>query len=219
MKKNTVCALIALAGVATTLVPASAEEMAPLELEFPDPFLIGTPVPIRVPHLEDPKTPKPEIMVPADVTNLAAGKEVTSSSEFPIIGELEFAVDGDKHSEEGYFVELDPGLHWIQIDLGKEAELYAAAVWHFHTQKRVYHDVIVQISNDPEFVDGVTTVFNNDHDDSSGMGRGPDKAYIETNEGKLFPLGKNKARYIRFYSQGNSSDALNHYVEVEVFGR
>ena len=116
-------------------------------------------------------------------------------------------------------MELDTDLQWVQIDLGQESELYAAAVWHFHSQKRVYHDVIVQVSNDADFKKNVTTVFNNDHDESAGMGRGSDKAYIETNQGKLIPHEKTKARYIRFYSQGNTSDALNHYVEVEVFGR
>jgi len=219
MLKTTLRALLAVTGAFALVLPTTAEDLKLLEVEFPPPFLIGTPVPIRVPHLEDPNTPPPEIMVPADVSNLAAGREVTSSCDFPIIGELEFVTDGDKHSEEGYFVELDPGLHWVQIDLGREAELHAAAIWHFHTQKRVYHDVIVQISNDPEFTEGVTTVFNNDHDDSSGLGRGPDQAYLETNEGKVIPLGQTRGRYVRLYSQGNTSDALNHYVEVEIFGR
>jgi hypothetical protein len=27
------------------------------------------------------------------------------------------------------------------------------------------------------------------------------------------------ARYVRLYSQGNTSDELNHYIEVEVYGR
>lgn len=219
MKKTTLSALLALAGIVTATIPAAAQDVAPLEVEFPPPFLIGTPVPIRVPHLEAPNTRPPEIMVPADVTNLAAGKEVTSSSDFLIIGELEFATDGDKYSEEGYFVELDTGLQWLQVDLAKEAELYAAVVWHFHSQKRVYHDIIIQLSNDPEFQKDVVTVFNNDHDDSAGMGIGSDKAYIESNQGKIIPLDKNQARYIRLYSNGNSTDELNHYVEVEVFGR
>ena len=199
--------------------PAAAQDVAPLEVEFPPPFLIGTPVPIRVPHLEAPNTRPPEIMVPADVTNLAAGKEVTSSSDFLIIGELEFATDGDKYSEEGYFVELDTGLQWLQVDLAKEAELYAAVVWHFHSQKRVYHDVIIQISDDPEFATNVTTVFNNDHDDSAGMGQGADPAYIETNRGRLIPVDAVSGRYVRAYSQGNTTDDLNHVVEVDVFGR
>jgi hypothetical protein len=213
------CTLLPLLGSAVILIPAQADTLKPLEIEFPPPFLIGTPVPIKVPHLEPANTKPPEILVPAGVSNLAAGQEVTSSSDFLIIGELEFITDGDKFSEEGYFVELDTDLQWVQIDLGQESELYAAAVWHFHSQKRVYHDVIVQVSNDADFKKNVTTVFNNDHDESAGMGRGSDKAYIETNQGKLIPLEKTKARYIRFYSQGNTSDALNHYVEVEVFGR
>lgn len=211
--------VLTLLGVTAMGVSTQAETLEPLEVEFPPPFLIGTPVPIKVPHLEAANTRPPEVLVPAEVTNLAAGKEVTSSSEFLIIGELDFITDGDKFSEEGYFVELDTDLQWVQIDLGQQSELYAAAVWHFHSQKRVYHDVIVQVSNDPDFAENVTTVFNNDHDDSAGLGRGPDKAYIETNQGKLIPLGETKARYIRLYSQGNTSDALNHYVEVEVFGR
>ena len=219
MKKNFLSTLLACLGSTVAVFSGAAEDLTPLEIEFPPPFLIGTPVPIKVPHLEASSTRPPEIMVPAGVTNLAAGKEVTSSSEFLIIGELEFVTDGDKFSEEGYFAELDTGLQWLQIDLGKEAELYAAVVWHYHSQKRVYHDIIIQLSNDPEFADNVTTVFNNDHDDSAGMGRGPDKAYIETHQGKMIPLGRNKARYIRLYSNGNTTDELNHYVEVEVFGR
>ena len=219
MSNKSFRSLLGVAVVATSTLLASAENVTPLEIEFPPPFLIGTPVPIKVPHLEDPGTPRPQILVPAGVTNLASGKEVTSSTDFLIIGELEFVTDGDKQSEEGYFVELDPGLQWLQIDLGKEAELYAAAVWHFHSQKRVYHDVVVQTSNDPEFTSGVTTLFNNDHDDSAGLGRGTDKAYIESYQGKLIPLHQTKARFIRLYSKGNTTDALNHYVEVEVFGR
>ena len=65
----------------------------------------------------------------------------------------------------------------------------------------------------------MTTLFNNDHDDSAGLGRGTDKAYIESYQGKLIPLHQTKARFIRLYSKGNTTDALNHYVEVEVFGR
>ena len=214
-----ICPLVALLSTTAILIPVQADTLQPLEVEFPPPFLIGTPVPIKVPHLEAPNTRPPEVLVPRDVSNLAAGKEVTSSSDFLIIGELDFVTDGEKFSEEGYFVELDTELQWVQIDLGQESELYAAAVWHFHSQKRVYHDVIVQVSNDPDFTENVTTVFNNDHDDSAGMGRGSEKAYIETHKGKLTPLGRTKGRYIRLYSQGNSSNALNHYVEVEVFGR
>jgi hypothetical protein len=205
--------LLALSAVATTAV---AEKQ--LTVEFPPPFLIGTPVQVNLPHLEAAGTPAPVIMVPDNVANLAEGKEVTSSDDFPIIGDLSYATDGDKESEEGYFVELAPGLQWIQVDLEKESTIYGVSMWHFHTQKRAYHDVVVQISNDPEFKSGVTTVFNNDHDNSSGLGKGADKAYLEINQGKLVNARKTKGQYVRLYSAGNTSNEMNHVVEVEVFG-
>lgn len=205
--------LLALSAIATTAV---AEKQ--LTVEFPPPFLIGTPVQVNLPHLEDAGTPGPVIMVPDNVANLAEGKEVTSSDDFPIIGDLSYATDGDKESEEGYFVELAPGLQWIQVDLEKESTIYGVSMWHFHTQKRAYHDVVVQISNDPEFKSGVTTVFNNDHDNSSGLGKGADKAYLEINQGKLVNARKTKGQYVRLYSAGNTSNEMNHVVEVEVFG-
>ena len=44
------------------------------------------------------------------------------------------------------------------LDLAAEAELAALWVWHDHSQARTYHDVIVQVSNDPTFANGVTTL-------------------------------------------------------------
>ncbi len=202
----------------SALGSAVAVAEKPLVVEFPPPFLIGTPVQVNLPHLEDPGTPAPTIMVPDSATNLAEGKEVTSSDDFPIIGDLSYATDGDKESEEGYFVELAPGLQWTQVDLENESTIYGVALWHFHTQKRAYHDVIVQVSNEAEFKSGVTTIFNNDHDNSSGLGKGPDSAYLETNQGKLIDARKTKGQYVRIYSAGNTSNEMNHVVEIEVFG-
>lgn len=204
--------------IATVSSFASAEEME-LVLEFPPPLVISTPAPIRVPHLEQPTSSPPKVMVPSDVTNVAAGKPVLSSDPYPILGEPDFITDGDKESEDGYYVEFEPGLQWAQVDLESSREIHAIAIWHYHIQKRVYHDVIIQISDDPEFATGVTTVFNNDHDDSAGMGQGADPAYIETNRGRLIPVDAVLGRYVRAYSQGNTTDDLNHVVEVEVFGR
>lgn len=190
-----------------------------LKLEFPPPLVISTPAPIKVPHLEQPGMKPPKIMVPGDVTNVAAGKPVLASDPYPILGEAEFITDGDKESEDGYYVEFEPGLQWAQVDLESSQEIHAIALWHYHIQKRAYHDVIVQVSDDPDFANAVTTVFNNDHDDSAGLGRGPDPAYIETNRGRLIPVKQVTGRYVRCYSNGNSTDDLNHLVEVEVFGR
>jgi len=83
----------------------------------------------------------------------------------------------------------------------------------------VYFDVIVQASSDPEFKKDVTTLYNNDYDNTSGLGVGSDKEYIENNQGRLIDGKGVKARYIRCYSNGNTANDNNHYVEIEVWGR
>jgi len=79
--------------------------------------------------------------------------------------------------------------------------------------------VVVQVADDPDLISNVRTVFNNDHDNSSGLGVGQDLHYVETAEGKLIDAKGARARYIRLYSSGNNSNDLNHYVEVEVYGK
>ncbi|MDG2166426.1 MAG: hypothetical protein P8L44_00680 [Opitutales bacterium] len=210
--------LLTLSSFATAAFADHHGGKAAIVVEFPPPFLIGTPVQVNLPHLEDASTPAPVIMAPKGTVNIAKDKEVTSSDDFPIIGDLSYATDGDKESEEGYFVELAPGLQWIQVDLEKTSTIYGVSMWHFHTQKRAYNDVIVQVADDESFESGVTTIFNNDHDNSSGLGKGSDKAYLETNKGKLIGARGAKGQYVRLYSSGNTSNEMNHVVEVEVFG-
>ena len=62
------------------------------------------------------------------------------------------------------------------------------------------------------------TLFNNDHDNTLGLGAGRDREYIETYEGKLIDGRGARARYVRLWSNGNTSNDMNHYVEVEVYG-
>ena len=191
----------------------------PLKLEVPRSQLTGTPVPIKIDNLEA-KAPNPEPDVPEDVKNISKGKKVTSSDDFPLIGELELVTDGDKEAAEGSYVEIQGGFQWVQIDLEKPSEIFAVALWHYHSQERAYKDVVVQVSDDPAFIKDVKTIFNNDHDNSAKKGKGENKAYIETNLGKLIVVTPPvKARYIRLYSNGNTSNDMNHYIEVEVFGR
>ncbi len=198
----------------------TAQDKVPLPLELPKPLFVGTPVPINVPNLEKPsKTKRPDFLAPVGTVNLARDKAVTASDNYPVIGELAFVTDGDKSGTDGSFVEFGPGVQWVQIDLGAPATLHAIVVWHFHSQARVYHAVIVQISDDPEFKTGVHTLYNNDNDNSSHLGAGTDQPYIETSEGRLIDAKGTRARYVRLYSNGNTTNELNHYVEVEVFGQ
>ncbi len=206
-----------------------SSELKPLNIELPNPKFIGTPEDIRSANLgEVTGKSRPPFKAPADAKNVALGKEVTASDMEPIIGELEYATDGDKEASTGSYVELGPGVQWLQVDLGAKHRIYAILAWHYHMNARVYHDVIVQVSDDPDFVEGVKTIFNNDHDGSAGMTIGEDKEWIETRDGKLFNTnpeeGENQnskgvvARYVRLYSNGSTADDMNHYTEVEVWG-
>jgi hypothetical protein len=201
--------------------PASSQQgegMINLTTDIPPESIEGTPMPMNVPNLEAAPTRAPSMAVPQGTVLLSLNKPVTSSDDFPIIGDLSMITDGDKQGDEGYYVELMDGLQWVQIDLEETATIHAIWVWHFHSQLRAYHDVIVQLSNDPEFKTGVTTVFNNDFDNSSGLGRGRDRPYVETRFGKLIDGQGTKARYVRLYSNGNTATDGNHYIEVEVYG-
>jgi hypothetical protein len=217
-KRALTCTLfVALAIAPLVAQPGPGKEE--LKLKLPKPMFIGTPTNIKSANLE-PITGKsrPPFFVPTGTVLLSAKKPVTSSDSAPVIGELDMVNDGEKAGGDGYFIELGPGVQWVQIDLGASHPLSAILAWHYHSQARVYHDVIVQVSDDAAFKNGVTTVFNNDHDNSSKMTAGIDKEYIEVAEGKLFDPKGAKGRYVRLYSKGNTTNDLNHYVEVEVYG-
>ena len=182
-------------------------------------MFVGTPIQVRLPNLERPGAPRLQLNAPPEAVLLSADKPVTSSDDLPIIGDLDMITDGDCDGSDGSYVELGPGLQWVQIDLEKSHEFFGIVLWHFHKNARAYLDVIVQISDDPTFKTGVTTVYNNDHDNSAGLGRGKDKAWVETNHGRIIDVPGTKARYLRLYSRGNTANEMNHYVEVEVFGK
>ena len=204
------------------LAPASADDakLVPLKTDLPKPLFVGTPVPVKVPNLEPPRPGKrPAFMIPEGCVNLAAGKTVTGSDSQPTTGDLSQITDGIKEGDEGNYVELDKGKQWVQIDLGQSANIYAILVWHYHSQARVYKNVVVQVSDDPDFIDKAATVFNNDSTNAIGLGAGRDPAYIETYEGRLMDARGVKGRYVRLYSQGNTTNENNHYIEVEVWGK
>jgi hypothetical protein len=169
--------------------PAPGKEE--LKLNLPKPMFIGTPTNLRSANLEViTGKPRGPFYVPKGTVLLSAKKPVTSSDSAPVIGELDMITDGDKNGGDGYFVELGPGPQWVQIDLGASHPLSAILAWHYHTQARIYRDVIVQASDDPAFKTGVTTIYNNDHDNTSKLRAGTEKDYIAVAEGRLFdPMG------------------------------
>jgi len=209
--------ILSLLWIATAAV---AQNQVVLKTQLPPPLFVGTPAPLNVPNLEPPtKGKRPDFYVPAGSVNLAKNKKVTASDERPNVGTLDMIVDGDKDGNEGSWVELGPGKQWVQIDLAKRATISAVLIWHFHSQARVYRDVVVQVSDDPTFNSGVNTIFNSDFSNELGLGAGKNQNYIETYQGKLIDAKGATGRYVRLYSNGNTSNKLNHYIEVEVWGK
>jgi hypothetical protein len=195
--------------------------LVPLPISLPKPMFTGTPINLSgVTNLEPPLgRARPAFLAPADVRNVALGKRVTASMDPPIMGELSQIVDGDKEATEDGLVDVGPMKEWVQIDLGVPQELWAILFWHIHSKTFVYYDVVVQVADDPDFITNVRTLFNNDIDNSAGLGVGTDKSYVETYEGKLVDSKKEVAQYVRLYSNQNVLNDRSHYLEVEVYGR
>jgi hypothetical protein len=190
------------------------------DITLPKPMFVDTPQDTRVENLEKPLgKPRPPFLAPVGTTNVAFGKPVSSSDGEPIIGQLEMITDGDKEAADGSYVELGPSVQQVTIDLEGMYEIYAIVVWHYHKQPYVYFDVVVRVADDADFITNVKTLFNNDIDNSAGLGIGKNMHYTETNEGKLIDVKGVKARYVRLYSNGNNANDLNHYIEVEVYGK
>jgi hypothetical protein len=190
-----------------------------IKIQMPKPAFAGTPKQVPPNTTVDPKAPPSwPFAAPEGAKNLALKKPVTSSDENPIIGNLSLVTDGDKEATDGSWVELAPMVQWVQIDLKEEAAIYGIVFWHYHGEARVFRDVVVQVSNDRDFITGVTTLFNNDQDNSAGLGKGDEREYFELADGKLVEAKGAQARYVRLYSNGSTSDTQNLYTEVEVWG-
>jgi hypothetical protein len=199
--------------------PAGMPNLVPIEIQLPAPAFRGTPVPMEEPNVEKPRgEPRPPFLAPAGTVNLALGKSVVCSDPIPTAGELDLINDGDKEASDFGYLELRPGSEWVQIGLDERSTVYAVVLWHNHAEARVYRDVIVQVSDDPDFLE-CETVFNNDYDNTSGLGIGSDMGYVETSEGKLIDCRGVEGRFVRLYSSGSTVDGKNHYTEVEIYGR
>lgn len=208
----------AVTSVPTPPVPSLGPKIT-IKPEMPKPLFQGTPLPGSnlPPNLDKSVKPVLEIQAPEGTTLLSRGKTVTCSDPAPL-GELSLITDGDKQGDDGYYVDILPLKQWIQIDLGGSKEIWLVWVWHFHKQGVIYKDVVVQVSDDPEFKTA-TTVFNNDFDNSAGFGVGTDQSWVETNNGRSMPVNGVKGRYLRLWSNGRNIDDTNQYIEVEVYGK
>lgn len=202
----------------SSLFAADGKATVPLVLKLPMATLKGTPENLPSgPHIDPPSdNPPTPVQVPAGVVNVALNKPVTSSVA-PFIGELKQVTDGKKEPNDDDTIEMRKGVHWVQVDLGQSFEIHAIAMWHDHRYVQAMRDVMLQVSDDAEFKTGVTTVFNNDVDNSAGMGVGTDREYFEMKFGRVVPAKGVKARYVRAYTRGSNQSALNCWQELEVY--
>ena len=198
----------------------SAERLVELDVRYPRAVLIGIPpTPPGSTAKPPPRTLRPPILVPEGTCNLALGRTVTAGDEEPIIGQWRMVTDGDKEATDGGYVECGPMLTWVQIDLGQPRRISYVLTWHYFLEPLVYRDVIVQVADDADFSRNVRTLFNNDHDNSAGIGPGDDREYFETFQGKLIDACGLKARYVRTYCNGSHADDMSRFTEVEVYGK
>jgi hypothetical protein len=202
---------------------APTGDLVPLAIKLPAPAFKGTPKDLQLGPNVEPISDKPRapMMVPAGLKNIALDPKVkiTCSDKNVPADNLAKLVDGDKDASDQSIIFLRKGTQWVQMDFGSPQEIFAVVIWHAHNMAKVYHDIIVQVADDADFIDNVRTIFNNDADNSSGLGVGSDREYFETYEGKLINAKGAKVRYIRFYSKGSTESALNEYTELEVYGR
>ena len=146
--------------------------------------------------------------------NLAEGITPTTDGDADSASGIGRATDGDIGVANRW--ELGGGLKYAQLDLGGSQQVDSLRVWRNFADKRRYHDVVFQLSFDATFASGVTTVFNNDLDNSAGLGTGTDGEYDETATGKIVHFAPVRARYVRLYSDGNTRHDTNNYVEIMV---
>ncbi len=211
-------AALAAASVGTPIWAADAKGTEPLVIKFPSHTPKGTPEDLPAGATVEPlsdKPPKP-LEVPKGVVNVARGKTVTSSVP-PYLGELHQVTDGEREPFDEQAIEMKKGVQWVQVDLGQVFEIHAILMWHDHRYIQSFRDVILQVSDDPEFKTGVTTLYNNDTDNSAGLGVGTDREYFELEFGRAVPAKGVKARYVRGYTRGSSLSAVNSWQEIEVY--
>ncbi|MGC3957106.1 MAG: discoidin domain-containing protein [Verrucomicrobiota bacterium] len=212
---------VAAAALLTTALSfnATAQDKEALALQLPAPTLKGTPEQLPSgPNIEANSDKAPAAMqISKGAKNVALGKPATTSVKPFSETQPEAITDGKKEAFDYDTVEMKKGTQWVQVDLGEAYKIEAIAIWHDHRYIQTMHDVIVQVSDDPEFKTGVTTLFNNDTDNSSGLGVGTDREYFERHWGRVFDGKGTKARYVRGYTKGSHLSALNCWQEIEVY--
>ena len=142
--------------------------------------------------------------------NLAAGAPVSSDVT---LGNADVATNGDTWANSGSsssreFANATSGLHYAQVDLGAAHPVDKVIVWHYAADGRTYHGTKVQVSADGTNWD---TMFSSNST--------PPSEYPETAAGKTITFSSRQVRYVRDWLNGSTSNAYNHWVEIEAWGK
>ncbi|HZG75124.1 MAG TPA: fibronectin type III domain-containing protein [Paenibacillus sp.] len=159
--------------------------------------------------------------------NVALNKTVTVSTTDLFGGAPSVITDGISTNSSAYAgIRTTSGPQYYQVDLGAAYSLNQLRLvndWGASGIARTNKDVIVQLSNSATFASGVTTVYNNDADNSVGLGTGTDPEYQESAAGLTIPLATPvNARYARVWGSGhvrvdNTSHNVMTPIEFEAY--
>jgi len=212
--------LLAGGGFALASLIFATDGLAPLEIKLPTEPFRATPADIPLnEHIEKPSDkPRAPFLAFKGAKLVSEKKPVTLSDKNPINGSAQLVTDGNKEAGDANVLEMHRKLQWVQIDLEAPHKIAAIVVWHAYDMEQITKDVILQVAEDPDFTKNVRTLYNNDHDNSAGLGVGKDKEYFEKHEGRLVDGKGEVARHVRLYSQGSTYTGMNRYTEVEVYG-
>lgn len=150
--------------------------------------------------------------------NVALGKPVTftipTKSVFGSSDET-FVTDGNFDPYNVYGTYADT-YGFAIVDLGQEYVIDKLIVKAFHDW--TFEDVVLQMALDKDFTQGVYTVFNNDTDNSVGVGAGSDGTYTESGSGHCFKFSPVTARYIRFHNHSvNGRENYSFWEEIQAY--
>ncbi len=163
------------------------------------------------------------------IVNVARNKAVTTNAPTTSNQPLSALTDGVTARDKYVLYSVSTGPKWAQVDLGRAYEITRLNVrsdWGSSAGVyRTARDVVVQLSNDPDFATGVTTVFNNDADNSAGLGAGTDEEYLEPGDGSgkdIVLAAPVNARYVRFWANGHirvngQLNLVNTPIEIEAY--
>lgn len=124
--------------------------------------------------------------------NIAAGATATNA----------YITDGNTASVPYY--DAGVGLVSATVTLSSAQDVSSIKVWHYYQDGRTYNATKTEVSEDNVTW---TTVF-----DSATSG-----TYPETAAGKTHTFSQRKVRYIRDWINGSTSNASNHWVEIQAF--